>query len=227
MNRAFGDRMNAVELKGLGKRFGRHWALSHVSFCVERGTTCLLTGANGAGKTTLLKVLATAIRPSAGEFRLFGMNTLDHLSALRRRLVLLTHHTHLYYDLSATENLTIVNGLVGNPAAALSQALDRVGLASVGTKAVRHFSAGMKRRLSLARLLITQPELILLDEPFGQLDEAGITLVEELIGEFRKRGQTIFVTTHNVDRGLRLADLHLEMREGQPVSLPQPVSRTI
>ncbi|MEO1170431.1 MAG: ABC transporter ATP-binding protein [Myxococcota bacterium] len=211
--------MAAVELDGVGKRFGRHWALAHVSFSLEVGKTCLLTGANGAGKTTLLRVLATALTPTLGRFTLFGRDARRELDALRPRLTLLTHDSHLYSDLNGRENLQIVTRLVRSPRVPIDAALERVGLVAAGERPVRNYSAGMKRRLGLARVLIARPELVLLDEPFGQLDPAGVLLMEEVIGELASEGATLFVTTHDVARGRRIADFHLEMRDGQPLPL--------
>ncbi|MEM6532021.1 MAG: heme ABC exporter ATP-binding protein CcmA [Myxococcota bacterium] len=218
--------MPAVELEGVGKRFGRHWALAHVTFSVDAGRTCLLTGANGAGKTTLLRVLATALAPSLGRFRLFGRDARADVEAIRPRLALLTHHSHLYGDLSGRENLHILTRLVGSPRVSVNSALERVGLEAAADRAVRNYSAGMKRRLGLARVLIARPELILLDEPFGQLDPAGVALMEDVIFELKEEGATLFVTTHDIARGKRVGDVHLEMLDGQPVSEPMFIERS-
>ncbi|MEM6731953.1 MAG: ABC transporter ATP-binding protein, partial [Myxococcota bacterium] len=188
--------MTAVKLEGVGKRFGKHWAVAHVSFEVDAGATVLLTGSNGAGKTTLLRVLSTALRPTLGRLSLFGSDCTRDPTGVRPRLALLTHHSHLYADLSGRENLELLARLITAPAVPIDDALERVGLAGeAADRAVRAYSAGMKRRLGLARVLLARPELVLLDEPFGQLDPAGVELMEEAIAELKAGGSTLFVST--------------------------------
>src|SRR5690606_10012853 len=148
------------------------------SFHIPAGRITLLTGPNGAGKTTLLRLLSTALTPTRGELRLFGQPAFPHPEPLRRRLALMTHHSHLYDDLSALENLQVVAQLTGRSTSAIPSLLERVGLGRDMHRPVRDYSAGMKRRLCLGRVLLREPELALLDEPFGQLDPAGVELME-------------------------------------------------
>ncbi len=218
--------MSWVKLEGVGKRFGRHWALSHVSFEVEAGKTVLLTGSNGAGKTTLLRVLATALRPTLGSLTLFGKDGIREHDEVRSRLCLLTHHSHLYSDLSGRENLALLHRLVQRPGSTIGDAIERVGLSGEACeRTVRTYSAGMKRRLGLARVLIARPELVLLDEPFGQLDPEGVALMEEVIAELKAEGATLFISTHDIPRGKRIGDVHLEMITGQPKGPIRPVEK--
>ncbi|MEM6558582.1 MAG: heme ABC exporter ATP-binding protein CcmA [Myxococcota bacterium] len=210
---------HAVKLSGVGRRFGTHWAIAHLTFEVERGCVVVLTGSNGAGKTTLLRVLATALRPTLGELRLFGTDAASNPSQIRSRLALLTHDSHLYSDLSGYENLALLARLLKRPRHLVSEALERVGLSEAANQAVRGYSAGMKRRVGLARVLLSQPELVLLDEPFGQLDPEGVALMEEVVQQLHARGATVFLSTHDVERGLKLADQHLVMKAGQTTGL--------
>lgn len=213
-----------VELVGVGKRFAGHWAVAHVDLQIEAGTCLLLTGSNGAGKTTLLRLVATALRPTLGTVQLFGSASKTRDDGTRTRVSLLTHTSHLYDDLSARENLSLVRDLVPGRGMAVHDALGRVGLQDAADRAPRTFSAGMKRRLGLARVLVKNPELVLLDEPFGQLDPEGVGLMEGVIGEFKDRGATLIVSTHDIERGLRLADARLTMERGQPLGPVETLS---
>ncbi|MEL6547310.1 MAG: ATP-binding cassette domain-containing protein, partial [Myxococcota bacterium] len=159
---------------------------------------------------------ATALKPTLGDVVLFGQNAARELDHVRARTALLTHHSHLYSDLSGEENLLLLHRLSCAPALGVSEALERVGLGEAKTRTVRTYSAGMKRRLGLARVLVAKPELVLLDEPFGQLDPEGVALMEEVIAELKRSGATLFVSTHDIERGKRIGDMHLEMEMGQP-----------
>lgn len=185
----------------------------------------LLTGENGAGKTTLLRILATALRPSRGSLELFGMDAVTHQASLRGRLALMTHHHHLYEALSARENLELTVRLSGRGAlTAIPGHLDEVGLAAVASLPVGTYSAGMKRRLGLAKLLLTAPELALLDEPFGQLDPGGVQLMEDVVRRLKARGATVVMSTHDIARGEALCDAHLRLAGGRQQGPVQPVA---
>ncbi|MEZ4273490.1 MAG: heme ABC exporter ATP-binding protein CcmA [Myxococcota bacterium] len=204
-----------ARLREISVRFGRRWVLVRLELTFEAGKIFLLTGENGAGKTTLLRLLATAIKPTRGEYDLFGYPVRTHLETLRPRLALITHHNHLYDDLSPLENLDLMARLSRGVNQNLMAYLERVGLEEHAHRPVRHFSAGMKRRLCLARLLLKAPEVALLDEPFGQLDPQGVTLVEDCIHELHRRGTTLVLSTHDIARGLALADRHIKLKSGR------------
>lgn len=204
-------------LRDVSLRFGRRWALARLSVSIPVGATTLLTGSNGAGKTTLLRVLATALRPTRGDLTLFGHPAYPHPEAVRARVGLLTHQSHLYEDLTPTENLTLLADLLGAPRGRIPVILSQVGLGDDAHRVVRQFSAGMKRRLCLGRLLLKEPELCLLDEPFGQLDPDGVVLMEESIRRLHERGATVVMSTHDIERGERIAQHHLHLRGGHMV----------
>jgi ABC-type multidrug transport system ATPase subunit len=142
----------AVEVRGLTKVFGRMLALDAVDLTVEAGGVVALLGANGAGKTTLLKVLATALKPTAGSGQVLGQDLRDGRDAIRRRVGMISHNHHLYDDLTAVENLRFAAAMRGlRPAAAdLAKALNEVGLQGAAGARVRTFSTGMKRRLVIS-----------------------------------------------------------------------------
>lgn len=207
----------AIELKDISKRFGTRWALSRLSFTLEEGRSLLLTGHNGSGKTTLLRMLATATFPTAGEICVFGRETRAERQALRTQIALISHASNLYEDLPALTNLTLMAEFLGLPdAKATSRALlDRVGLSARAESPVRQFSAGMRKRLSIARLLMKKPRLALFDEPFGELDPAGIAQMEALLRELARDGTTLILATHLVEQGLSLTQERLHLVEGR------------
>jgi heme exporter protein A len=193
----------AVAATALGRAYRGRWAIADVHIELAPGRSLLLAGPNGAGKTTLLRLLATAIRPSTGTIHLHGIDTAADPVGVRNRLALLSHRGHLYSELSALQNLSTAADISGREADLLGL-LDRVGLHGRANDAVRTFSAGMRKRLAFARLLLQEPDIVLLDEPYGQLDPSGFALVDRLIGELQDEGRTLVLSTHLVDRGAAL-----------------------
>ncbi|MBI3179509.1 MAG: heme ABC exporter ATP-binding protein CcmA [Deltaproteobacteria bacterium] len=206
--------MHAARCIDVSKRYGQRWALTHVSMELPAGRSVLLTGPNGAGKTTLLKMLATAGRPTRGRIELFGLSVGEHADALRPRVAMFGHATHLYEDLSAAENLDLVARFTRGEHRRTGEVLAQVGLKARAHSPVRTLSAGMKRRLALGRVLMREPELVLLDEPFTQLDPEGVRLTEELVRDLRRRWVTLVLATHDVERGRALCELHLHIEAG-------------
>jgi len=177
----------------------------------------VLAGRNGSGKSTLLRVLATAIRADRGEARVEGFDIRDQTLEVRRRTALLGHHSHLYEALSVLENLEVVARFLGGSAQrlALRERLAQVGLAERASDPVMTLSAGMRKRLMLARALLPDASTVLLDEPYGQLDPPGFRLVDEVIGSLRDRGKTVMVATHLLERGAALCDSALVLEAGR------------
>jgi heme exporter protein A len=215
-------------VRDLSRRFGPKWVLVRVGFELPAGGGLLLLGANGSGKTTLLRVLATALRPHHGEARWGGRPLWDDREALRPAIALWSHATHLYDDLSARENLLVWARLGGYPsdAATLGARLARVGLADTGDRPVRAFSAGMKRRLALARTLLKRPRLALLDEPFTNLDAEGTALVGAVIDELKADGASVILSTHTPDLGRRHCERALRLEDGR-VAWAGPASEAV
>jgi heme exporter protein A len=203
----------AVDASHLARRYGRRWALADVSFQLQRGQVMMVAGRNGSGKTTLLRILSTAIRADVGKASVAGHDLVKGRDAIRRETALLAHHSYLYESLTARENLDIVARFCGAPPP--TAALDRVGLAARANDPVSTFSAGMRKRLSFARVLLQKPSIAFLDEPFGQLDPEGFVLVEEVIAELKRGGATVIVATHQVDRVARFADMQLTLEKGR------------
>jgi heme exporter protein A len=203
----------AVETIGLSRRYGRRWALSDVSLAVPAGQLVMLAGRNGSGKSTLLRVLATALRPDHGEVRIAGHDARRELERVRREVALLGHQSYLYEALTARENLEIAASFLGRRVEA--GLLARVGLEARADDPVLSFSAGMRKRLALARVMLQAKPLVLLDEPYGELDPPGFALLDGVIGELRARGSTVIMATHLVDHGRKLCDHALLLEEGR------------
>ena len=199
-----------VRLREVAQRFGGRWAFAPVSGEVAQGGRVWIQGGNGAGKTTVLRLIAGSLTPTWGEAWAFGVAAGQLTPALRRRVLLVTHAHHLYEGLDVGANLYAVARLVGHPRVAarrqVAAAVERVGLAAAAARPVRTFSAGMKRRATLARLLLTAPDLLLVDEPFAQLDGDGRRLARELLGERLAAGATLVFTSHQDDGAQALAD---------------------
>lgn len=210
----------AFEARDLCKRYGRRWALARVSFSLPAGKSLLLTGHNGSGKTTLLKLLATSVRPTAGALRILGEDAVEGREQVRRDVALLSHSSFLYEDLSAEQNLLVLARLLGDaePAQSARALLDRVGLTRRSDHPVRQFSAGMRKRLAIARLLMKAPRLALLDEPFGELDPQGIAEMETIVAELKAKGTSLILATHLVEQGLSLCEERLHLQEGRVVA---------
>lgn len=203
----------AVSARGLARRYGRRWALAGVSLEIPRGTVAMVTGPNGAGKSTLLRVLATALGPHAGTATVAGFDVVTQTEEVRRRIALLDHRLHHYAPLSARENLRLAAADVGRDD--LESALGEVGLEARAGDAVSTYSAGMRKRLALARVLLQRPQVALLDEPYGELDPAGFRLVDGLLERFRRQGSTVVLSTHLVARGRENCDLAVALADGR------------
>lgn len=188
--------------------YGSRPVLRNLSLRVDRGEILALFGSNGAGKTTLLRILATLLRPSAGRLTLAGADLLRGPSRreARRRLGLLSHQSMLYERLTARENLVFFAEMyaVPSPRRRADALLAEVGLSGREEDPVREYSRGMQQRLAIARSLVHDPELLLLDEPFSGLDPAASAWLAALLADLAGRGKTLIFTSHDLESGLRL-----------------------
>lgn len=213
----------AVSLESVSKIYGTFAALRNVSTTFSAGTCTVILGENGAGKSTLLRVVAGLITPNRGKVSVYG--ELPHLQ--RRRVAYMSHAPMLYDELTAMENLRYFARLhrgegcdcVGSP----EMALRAVGLDPNLTRPVGQYSQGMRQRASLARVLQTDPELLLLDEPFSNMDAQSAHHMVELLADFRTwptpskngSGRTVILTTHQASLAEPIADTTIIMRQGQ------------
>ena len=192
---------------GLARRFGDARVLDSVDLTVDGGELVALLGPNGAGKTTLLRVLATLLRPSAGSLHLFGEEARHRSPSLLARIGYVGHESSCYPDLTGAENLAFYASIFGiaRPAARIAELLDWAGLTTAARRPVRFYSRGMQQRLALARVLLHEPALLLLDEPWNGLDPHAAALLDERLTTMRSAGHTIVLTTHDVARAARIA----------------------
>jgi heme ABC exporter ATP-binding subunit CcmA len=198
-------------VQDVSKLYGRFAALRHVSASFAPGRCYLLLGENGAGKSTLLRVLAGLLRPTLGTVRVLERPAAD----ARRRIGYMSHAAMLYDELTAYENLEYTAKLyAGQPCLSSDQALRMVGLDPELARPVGQYSQGMRQRTSLSRVLISQPKLLLLDEPFSNMDRASAERMLGLLAELRAAGRTIVLTTHQRELAEPMADVVLVMQSG-------------
>ena len=205
----------AIDAKNLARRYGRRWALVDVSFQLAAGGVLVVAGRNGSGKSTLFRTLATAIRPDRGSANILGFDLVRGRYDVRKAIALLSHSSYLYEQLTARENLGITARFLGIDG--VDAALAQVNLAGRADDAVVTFSAGMRKRLSFARVLMQDPPIVFLDEPYGQLDPEGFVLVDEVVRQLKAKGTTVLMATHQVKRGKGLADEMLCLEAGRVV----------
>ncbi len=218
-----------IELRRLTKAFGRKMALRGVDLRVEPGQSLVIFGPNGAGKTTLIRILCGLSRPTAGTVLIGGLDLRTHAEGIRRHLGVVSHAPLLYDSLTAEENLRFFGRLYGvaDLEARTAVLLEQVGLAARRRDLVRTFSRGMAQRLAIARALLHDPEILLLDEPDTGLDPQAAEMLHRLLAEVSGRsggfgmsgpaaagaptdvpggGPAIVTATHNLERGLLIAD---------------------
>lgn len=202
-----------ARLDQVSKLFGSFAALRQVSASLEPGRCYVLLGENGAGKSTLLRILAGLLRPSLGEVKVFGES--DPHQA-RARIGYMSHAPMLYDELTAEENLRYFARLYpGRACPAPADVLRQVGLDPSLPRMVGQYSQGMRQRTSLARVLLPQPELLLLDEPFSNMDVESAGQMVELLAGFRRHNRTIVLTTHQRELAAPIADWVLRLRAGR------------
>jgi heme exporter protein A len=206
----------AIELSSLARRYGWEFVLKDINLVVTTGKIVVLKGNNGTGKTTLLKVLSTRLRPSRGSGRIFGNDLVKQANEVRKSIAYLSVSGDSYPSLTAFENLKLAARLYNLEftKAELEGKLEAVGLLQARDKLVREFSSGMKKRLGIARVLLSDAELWLLDEPYNALDENGQLLVDELLKTAKLDNRTVMMATHDLERSSRFADSVLELRDG-------------
>ena len=210
--------MNVIETNGLSKAFGSKMAVHQFDMHVGQGDIYGFVGRNGAGKSTVMRMLAGLAAPTGGEVRVFGMQPRD--APASRRIGALIESPGLYGSMSATDNLMMKALALGlaDPKDKVHGLLDLTGLGSVGSKATKNFSMGMKQRLGLALALLGSPDLLLLDEPLNGLDPEGAREIRRLIMRLNdERGITVVVSSHVVEQLGKMATRYGVIREGRMV----------
>ncbi len=224
----------AIETHGLTKRYGLRRVLRGVDLTVKRGEFVVLFGHNGAGKSTLIRILCTLMKPSDGTARVAGYDVAEAPDEVRACIGLIAHSTHLYEDLTAFENLRFYLRMRG--AVDIEQrtmdALKATGLEHMVHGRVRTFSAGMKKRLCIAKIIAYPPPVLFLDEPYSALDAQGIGMLNRFLLSLKTAGCAIFLATHHREQGLATGDRALYLCGGKlgaeasphpdPACLPSP-----
>jgi heme exporter protein A len=213
----------AIELERLERRYGERIALGGVSVRLEEGQTLAVLGSNGAGKTTLLRVLAGLLRPHAGSARVLGAALPDERWRLPSQVGYLGHEPLLYRELTGRENLRYHADLHGVPHSRLQTVLAALEIDQRADEPVRDLSKGLVQRFAIARAVLHDPALLLLDEPRANLDPSAAELVEPLIG--RSSGRTRVLVTHDVNGALEESDIALGLKAGRPAPVDAELYR--
>jgi heme exporter protein A len=213
----------AIELERLERRYGERVALGGVSVRVEEGQTLAVLGGNGAGKTTLLRVLAGLLRPHGGAARVLGASLPGERWRLPAQVGYVGHEPLLYRELSGRENLRYHAALHGVPRSRIHTVLTDLDIADRADEPVRDLSKGLVQRIAIARAVLHDPPLLLLDEPRANLDPAAAELVEPLIG--RASGRTRVLVSHDVQGALEESDAALGLKAGRPVPVDSELYR--
>jgi len=208
-----------IETQGVGRRFSGINAVDNVDLGVGAGEAVALFGPNGAGKTTLLRMIATLLRPTRGTLRLFGRSVGDGGAYARRRIGFLSHQSFLYPDLTPTENLEFYARMfrVSTPALRVRELLDQVGLVGWAHRPVRTLSRGLEQRCALARALLHQPDLLLMDEPFTGLDVDASKMLRDRLKQAHAGGTTLIMTTHDMTQGFDVCQRAIVLVRGRLV----------
>jgi ABC-2 type transport system ATP-binding protein len=209
----------AIETRGLGKRFGARAALDSVDLEVPRGVAFGFLGANGAGKTTLIRLLLGLANPTSGTMRLLGHDLPGGSAAALARVGAIIEEPRFHPHLTGRENLH-VHAAARDRAAhdRVDGALARVGLAARADEKVKTYSLGMRQRLGVARCLLSDPELLILDEPMNGLDPAGILEFRHLIRELVDEGRTVLLSSHLLDEVEKTCDVAAIVDNGRVVA---------
>jgi len=207
----------AIEVRGLTKAFGNNLALGGIDLEVETGKTLVVFGPNGAGKTTLIKILASIMKPTAGEVSVNGLSLKENAEAIRSRIGIVSHQTFLYGNLTAYENLHFYSRMYDVPdyKKRIRQVVSMVGMEYRLYDRVCTLSRGMQQRFSIARALLHQPDIVLLDEPETGLDQQAIAMLWEALQEDSNAKRSVVFTSHSLERGLNACDDLIILNKGK------------
>ncbi|MDH4182897.1 MAG: heme ABC exporter ATP-binding protein CcmA [Nitrospinota bacterium] len=216
----------AVELDQVTKRFGHLTAVNGISLRIEKGEFLTIFGPNGAGKTTLIRIMAGLMAATEGQALINGRPARDHDDQARRDIGLISHQTFTYGQLTAMENLVFFARLYGvqNPADKCGRLLEEVGLSKRAHEPVRSFSRGMIQRLSIARALVHDPSIILLDEPFTGLDQHAAETLKRQLVRLRDEKRALVMITHNLEQGVALGT-RVALQVAGKIVLDQPAGQ--
>jgi len=215
---------DAIIAEELTYRYGDLVAVDHISFNVAEGEILGFLGPNGAGKTTTVKILTGQLKPKAGKATLLSMDVAKNVEKVQGDIGVCFEETNLYEQMSAIENLRLFVRLFDIHPFDGDALLKRVGLAGREKDRVETYSKGMKQRLMVARSILNRPRVLFLDEPTAGLDPASSESIRNIILEERKRGATVFLTTHDMLEADKLSDRVAFMDQGKIVALDTPLN---
>jgi heme exporter protein A len=207
----------AIQIRKLTKAFGHQMALRGVDLSVAEGKFLALFGPNGAGKTTLIRVVASLTRPTAGTVQVRGQDLRKAATSLRRHIGLISHNPLLYNDLTPDENLRFFARMydLQDAGSRIDAVLEQVGLLARRRDPVRTFSRGMVQRLAIARAILHDPAIMLLDEPYTGLDLQAADMLRAVLQELAASNRTVILTTHNLEQGLEMCDRAAILNKGK------------
>jgi ABC-type multidrug transport system ATPase subunit len=203
-----------LQTSNLTKKYGSQKALDDVSFSVEEGQVLGVIGPNGSGKTTLFSILLGLRKSTSGSFEILGQNNPE---LVRKDMGAIMDQANFYLRQSAEENLTISAMTKGVGGLAVRPLLEKVGLGNTASKSFQSFSYGMKKRLEIADALLTDPRLIIMDEPTNGLDPEGILFVRQLVQDFKEQGKTVIISSHYLDEIEKVCSHFLILGNGRLV----------
>jgi len=197
-----------IIVEHLTKSFGRIQALNGIDLRLKKGDFLTIFGPNGAGKTTLLRILSSITKPTTGKVIVAGYDITKEPQMVRGSIGFISHQPYLYESLNALENISFFASMYGisNSEQRAIEVIKKVGLESRMYDLVRTYSGGMKQRLAVARAIVHDPKILLLDEPYTGLDQHGSKIFSEMLGMLKTHKRTILMTTHNISEGLELSD---------------------
>lgn len=208
-----------IKAENLVKKIGNKTILHGIDLHIKEGEFITVLGPNGAGKTTLLKILSLLVKPTSGSLVVKGKSGEDNYLELRRHMGVISHNSFLYDNLTAYENLEFYGKLysVQNLKQRIDEVIEEVGLHYVLRDPVRTFSRGMLQRLSIARAIIHEPDILFLDEPYTGLDQHAIGILNSVLLNLNNKSRTLFMITHNYEQGLEKSDRILIVVKGDIV----------
>ena len=209
----------AIQLEALSQRYGSNYILENISLTVQQGKRLCLQGSNGSGKTTLLRVLSSKLRPSKGDGFVLGNSLKKQPDEVRKHIAYLSVLGGSYPALTAAENLEMAAKFYGYKKEAskerIANLLEQVELTQASNKLVRTFSSGMKKRLGIARVLLADAPIWLLDEPYAALDASGRNLIDQLLNEAVASNKTVVLASHELARVKDFVDVTLYVDQGR------------
>jgi len=205
-----------ISIEHLTKSFGTNVVLRNINLRIENGEFLTIFGPNGAGKTTLIKIMSTLVSPTSGKIVVDGLDIRENPIEVRKKIGVISHETYLYHELTAAENLRFFGRMYDTPDVEnrIDELIKQVGLTYRKNDRVRTFSRGMKQRLSIARALIHDPPILLLDEPYTGLDQHATATFDRILGGMNAHEKTRVLISHDIEHGISMCDRAIILTNG-------------